>query len=40
MDPDEVRRHLAGVMAVLGVRAKLEAVVLALRLGLINLPCG
>ena len=40
MDPDEVRRHLVGAMAALGASSKLEAVVLALRLGLIELPCG
>jgi DNA-binding CsgD family transcriptional regulator len=37
MDPDEVRRHLARAMAALGARSKLEAVVLALRAGLIDL---
>ena len=37
MDPDEVRRHLAGAMAALGARSKLEAVLLALRAGLIEL---
>ena len=36
--PDEVRRHVAGALAALGARSKLEAVVLALRLGLIELP--
>ena len=38
MDPDEVRRHVASAMAALGARSKLEAVVLALELGLITLP--
>jgi len=36
--PAEVRRHVTGAMAVLGARSKLEAVVLALELGLIDLP--
>ena len=38
LSPDEVRRHVAGAMAALGARSKLEAVVLALRLGLVALP--
>ena len=38
--PDEVRRHLVGAMAALGARSKLEAVLLALRRGLIDLPRG
>jgi DNA-binding CsgD family transcriptional regulator len=38
MDPDEVRRHVTSAMATLGARSKLEAVVLALRWGLIELP--
>lgn len=37
-NPDEVRGHLAPAVAVLGARSKLEAVVIALRLGLIDLP--
>ena len=37
---DEVREHIRAAMATLGARSKLEAVVLALRLGLIDLPCG
>ena len=36
--PDEVRRHVAAAMAALGARSKLEAVLLALRLGVITLP--
>ncbi len=38
ISPDEVRRHVAGAMAALGARSKLEAVVLALRLGLVDFP--
>ena len=38
--PDEVRRHVAAAMAALGARSKLEAVLLALRLGVVNLPAG
>ena len=37
MSPDAVRQHLAAAMDRLGVRSKLEAVVVALRLGLIEL---
>ena len=37
MGPDEVRRHVGGAMAALGARSKLEAVVLALRAGLVEL---
>ncbi len=40
MHPGEVRRHIGRAMAALGARSKLEAVMLALRLGLIDLPCG
>ena len=40
MSPDEVRRHMARVMAALGASSKLEAVLLALRLGLVDLPAG
>ena len=40
MEPDEVRRHMGCAIAALGARSKLEAVVLALRLGLIDLPRG
>ena len=36
--PDEVRRHVAGAMAALGARSKLEAVVRAVNLGLIDPP--
>jgi len=36
--PDEVRRHVAGAVVALGARSKLEAVVLAVRHGLIELP--
>ena len=35
---DEVRRHLIVAMAALGARSKLEAVVLAVGLGLVTLP--
>ena len=35
--PDEVRSHVAGAIVALGARSKLEAVVTALRLGLIDL---
>ncbi len=38
MTPDEVRRHLQAAMTALGARSKLEAVVIALRSGLIKLP--
>ena len=34
---DEVREHISAAMAALGARSKLEAVVLALRAGLIDL---
>ncbi len=37
---DEVRRHAAGAMAALGAASRLEAVVIALRQGLIELPAG
>ncbi len=37
MRPDEVRRCLVTAMAALGARSKLEAVVLALRAGLIEM---
>ena len=37
VDPGAVRRHLREVMFALGARSKLEAVVLALRAGLIEL---
>ena len=40
MNPDEVRRHVTSAMAALGARSKLEAVVLALRRGLIDLAAG
>ena len=40
LSPEEVRRHLRGAMAALGARSKLEAVVLALRAGLVDLPAG
>ena len=40
MSPDDVRRHMGRAIAALGARSKLEAVVLALRLGLIDLPRG
>lgn len=36
--PDDVRRHLKGAILALGARSKLEAVVLAIREGLIELP--
>ena len=38
MSVDEVREHLARAISLLGARSKLEAVVRALRLGLIQLP--
>ncbi len=38
MTGEEVRRHLRAAMIVLGARSKLEAVVIALSLGLIDLP--
>ncbi len=38
IDPDEVRRYVAGAMAALGASSKLEAVVLAVRRGLVDLP--
>ena len=38
MSVDEVREHLAQAIALLGARSKLEAVIRALRLGLIRLP--
>ncbi len=38
IDPDEVRRYVAGAMAALGASSKLEAVVLAVRQGLVDLP--
>ena len=37
IDPDEVRRHLAVAIAALGASSKLEAIVLAVRAGLIEL---
>ena len=37
MDPHEVREHIRAAMAALGARSKLEAVVLALRAGLVDL---
>ena len=40
LSPDEARRHLAGAMAALGARSKLEAVVRAVERGLIRLPDG
>ena len=40
MSPDEVRRHMASAMAALGARSKLEAVMLAVRLGLVDLSDG
>ncbi len=40
ISPDEARRRMAAVMDALGARSKLEAVVLALRLGLIDPPGG
>ncbi len=36
--PDDVRRHVRDAIVVLGASSKLEAVVFALRLGLIDLP--
>ncbi len=40
VSPDEARFHVRRAMAALGARSKLEAVVLALRRGLIDLPDG
>ena len=37
---DEVRAHLTSAIRTLGARSKLEAVIIALRLGLIDLPPG
>ena len=36
--PDEARRHLRDAMDALGASSKLEAVVLAVGLGLVTLP--
>ncbi len=36
--PEEVRRRLEGAIAALGVESRLEAVAIALRLGLIDQP--
>ncbi len=36
--PDEVRQYMAGAVAALGASSKLEAVVIAVRRGLIDLP--
>ena len=38
ISPDEVRRHLGAAIAALGASSKLEAIVLAVRRGLIDLP--
>ena len=38
LGPDAVRQHIDAAIAALGARSKLEAVVLALRQGLIDLP--
>ncbi|MDP8922716.1 MAG: hypothetical protein M3O34_07550 [Chloroflexota bacterium] len=38
VSPDEVRRDVAHAIDALGARSKLEAVVIALRLGLVDLP--
>jgi len=38
VDPDAVRRHVARTRELLGAGSKLEAVVQALRMGLIALP--
>lgn len=38
MTPKQVRRHVARAISILGARSKLEAVVIALRLRLIQLP--
>jgi DNA-binding NarL/FixJ family response regulator len=35
-DPDTIRQYIAEARAMLGARSKLEAVVIALRLGLID----
>ncbi len=36
--PDQVRRDISRAIAALGAGSKLEAVVIALRLGLVELP--
>jgi DNA-binding CsgD family transcriptional regulator len=36
--PERVRHHLASAMTKLGARSKLEAVIIALRNGMIDLP--
>ena len=38
VDPDQVRRHVGDAIVALGASSKLEAVVIGLRLGLIELP--
>ena len=38
LGPEEVRRHLLRAILALGAHSKLEAVVIALREGLIDLP--
>jgi two-component system, NarL family, nitrate/nitrite response regulator NarL len=38
MSEDQARRHTARAIVALGARTKLEAVLIALRLGLIRLP--
>jgi two-component system, NarL family, nitrate/nitrite response regulator NarL len=40
MSLDEVREHLDSAISLLGAQSKLEAVVRAVRLGLIRLPDG
>ena len=38
ISPDEVRVHIGRAMAALGVRSKLEAVLVAVGLGVVTLP--
>jgi DNA-binding NarL/FixJ family response regulator len=38
--PDEVRQSLASALRKLGAQSKLEAVVIAMRMGIIRLPVG
>ncbi len=40
ISPNAARRHVAGAMAELGAFSKLEAIVLAFRVGLIEFPAG
>lgn len=40
MSPDEVRDHIGATILALGARSKLEALIIALRHGLIEPPGG